>query len=114
ARVERAVVVKDGFSVIAFVAPLLWFLWHRMWLEAVVVFVISAILGAGSMIPGLEAAPAAGLLVSLFAGLEARNLLVESYRRRGWAEWGAIIAPSRDEAEIRYTAEASDIAQEDP
>lgn len=113
ARVLKALVIKDGFSVVAFLAPLLWFLWHRMWLEAAIVFAISAVLGATGMIPGLEAAPVAGLLVSLFAGLEARNLLVESHRRRGWRDWGVIIAPNRDEAEIRYTAEAYDGTQED-
>jgi hypothetical protein len=104
--VENALVIKDGFSVVAFLVPLLWFLWHRMWLEAAIVLAISAVLGATAMTPSLQATPVAGLLVSLFAGMEARNLLVEARRRRGWRDWGVIVAPNRDEAEIRYIAEA--------
>lgn len=103
---EKAVVIRDGFSVVALIAPLLWFLWHRMWLEALVIFIVSTGLGVLSMIPGLEAAPAVGILVSLFVGLEARNLRAGSFRRRGWKDWGVVAASSYKEAELRYMTEA--------
>ena len=31
---EQAILVRDGFALLAFIMPFLWFLWHRMWLEA--------------------------------------------------------------------------------
>src|SRR5690606_1403559 len=112
ARFEKAVVIKEGFSVIALIAPLLWFLWHRMWLEAVAIFIISAGLGLLGMIPGLEVAPGLGILVSVFAGLEARNLQAGSFRRHGWKDWGVVVASSHGEAELRYMTEALAIRDE--
>jgi len=105
-RFEKAVVIKEGFSVIALIAPLLWFLWHRMWLEALAIFIVSAGLGALGMIPGLEVVPILGILVSVFAGLEARNLRAGSFRRHGWKDWGVVVASSHGEAELRYMTEA--------
>jgi len=106
ASLARAVVIKDGFSVVAFIAPLLWFLWYRMWLEALGVLVISAILAGISMIPGLEVVSALGILVALFIGMEARNLRASALRRRGWRDWGVVVAASHEEAELRYMHEA--------
>ena len=105
-RLAKAVVIKDGFSLIAFIAPLIWFLWHRMWLEALGVLVISAVLGGLSMIPGLEVVPALGILVAFFIGMEARNLRINALLRSGWKEWGVVVAASQDEAELRYMDEA--------
>ena len=98
--------IKDGFSVLAFIAPLIWFLWYRMRLEALGVLVISAVLGSVSMIPGLEAVPLLGVLVSLFIGMEARNLRANALRRHGWVDWGVVVAASQEEAELRYMHEA--------
>lgn len=112
-RLAKAVVIRDGFSVVAFIAPLIWFLWHRMWLEALGVVLIGALLGAISLIPGLEIVPALGILVSLFAGMEARNLRINALRRRGWTEWGVVVASSEGEAELRYMNEALGHAEEE-
>lgn len=105
--------IKDGFAVIAFIAPLIWFLWHRMWREALGVLVISAVLGSISMVPGFEIVPAIGILVSLFIGMEARNLRINSLLRGGWREWGVVVAASQEEAELRYLDEELGLAADD-
>lgn len=108
---ERAVLVRDGFHVLAFLVPALWLLWHRLWIEALaVVAVTMALSGFGSVLGLGNAAPALAFLVSLYVGLEGPALRLAAYRRRGWRAWGMVEAGDAAEAEIRYLNEA--VAQE--
>lgn len=102
---DDAKVLRDRFSFFAFVAPLIWFLWHRMWFEALMVFAISVGVLVLSFLPGGDVAPVVMLVVSLFVGLEARNLQQAFLRRRGWREWGPVVAPNLEQAEMRYVSE---------
>jgi len=102
----RAVMVRDGFSLVAFILPLVWLLWHRLWIEAFVAFVASVVLMALGETTGFAFAGAAlSLLVSLFVALEGPTLRIAALRRRGWREWGAVEGDSVAEAEIRYLAD---------
>ena len=102
---ERAVMVRDGFSLVAFILPLVWLLWHRLWIEAFVAFVASVVLMALGETTGFAFAGAAlSLLVSLFVALEGPALRIAALRRRGWREWGAVEGDSAADAEIRYLA----------
>lgn len=100
--------VRDGFCWAAFIVPPLWLLWHRLWFEAMLVFLVLALLSVlgetGWPWPGSLLA----LTVSLYVGLEGQNLRVAALRRRGWRAWGAVEAASLTDAETRYAAEASD------
>lgn len=100
--------VRDGFSWPAFLVPPLWLLWHRMWVEAALtVVVIGAFLALGGS-AGLQ--PAVSLLtlfVMLYIGLEGQALRVSSLSRRGFRQWGVVVADNLDDAETRYAVEAS-------
>ena len=39
--IERAVLVRDGFAVLAFLVPPLWLFWHRLWIEALLALAAS-------------------------------------------------------------------------
>ncbi len=104
----RAVLVRDAFSVIAFLLPPLWLLWHRLWIEAALALSASLLVTALGEIAGFGLAGGAlSLLVSIYVGLEGAALRVAALSRRGWRQWGVIEAASRDEAEIRYLAGAT-------
>lgn len=106
---ESARIIRDGFSVVAFIVPPLWLLWHRLWIEAAVVFAIGLGFTALSEALGLGiAASALSLLMSLFVGLEGPALWAAALRRRGWREWGVVEASSVAEAEIRYATAVED------
>jgi len=82
---ERSVVVNDGFAVWAFLAPVIWLLFNRMWLEAVaavLVLSVAALLAAdaGLAVVGM----AVSLALSLITALEGRNWRVSALQRRGW------------------------------
>ena len=103
--IERAVLVRDGFAVLAFLVPPLWLFWHRLWIEALLALAASIALatlgeqaGLGFLGAGLS------LLVSLYVGLEGQALRIAKLRRNGWSEWGVLEAGNAAEAEIRYSA----------
>lgn len=103
--VERAVLVRDGFSVLAFLVPPLWLLWHRLWIEAALAFAASVALTALGETAGLGFTGAAlSLLVSIYVGLEGPGLRINALRRRGWRDWGVVEASDAGEAEIGYLA----------
>jgi hypothetical protein len=98
---ENAVFVRDGFTLPAFLVPVVWFLWHRMWIEAVLALALTLLLGSLDALGGL-AAPLASLLVSLVIGLEAPTLRLWALRRRGWRERGVAEAENAADAEVRF------------
>ncbi len=104
---DRAVLVRDGFHVLAFLLPAVWLLFHRLWIEALFVVAVSMALSGIGSVAGLgSAAPALSLLVSLYVGLEGSALKLAALRRRGWREWGVVEADNAADAEIRYLSEA--------
>ena len=100
---DRAVLVPDGFSWPAFAFTVPWFLFHRLWIAALVVLVgLVALAGAGI---ALGLSTGAGLIAALLAawliGLEASSLRRWTLARRGWPARDAVMAASREEAEAR-------------
>jgi len=103
---ERAQIVRDGFTPRAFAFTVLWFLGHRLWLAAILVLAGLVALSVAGHALGLP--PGAGLLVtalaSLLIGLEASSLRRWTYGRRGLPARDAVIAASLDEAEMKLAA----------
>lgn len=100
---DRAVLVPDGFAWPAFAFGVLWFLFHRLWIAALIVLVgFVALAGIGHMLglpPGI--ATLVTLLASWLVGLEASSLRRWTLARRGWPARDAVIAATPEEAESR-------------
>jgi hypothetical protein len=110
---EGAVFVRDGFYFFGFIAPLLWMLWHRLWVLAALTFAVTLALGAvGEWTELIAAVPLLSLLISLYVGLEGGALRVAALRRAGWHQWGVIEADTIEDAEMRYLYAADDVAEE--
>jgi hypothetical protein len=106
-RPEDAVFIRDGFHWLAFIVPFFWFLWHRLWLEAGLVFAAMVGLAALERVDGMQGVVTpVSLLLSLGLGFEAPALWMAALRRRSWRERGVVEADNRDEAAIRYLADA--------
>jgi hypothetical protein len=102
-RMERAVFVRDGFSVLAFLVPPLWLLANGMIL--VLIAVLGAATALGIAVQTLFGEPVAfiaslGLLV--WFGLEARALRRWSLGRRGWRMVGVVEGKRFRDAERRW------------
>ena len=82
---ERSVVIADRFAPLAFVAPVLWLLFNRLWLEALAAILVSA---AAAMLATSAGQPvlaiALGLALQMLTGLEGRTWRAAALQRRGW------------------------------
>jgi hypothetical protein len=92
------VLVPERFSWIAFLLPLLWLLWHRLWLAALL-YALAAV-ALGLMLPsGPDFAAAAAL--HLLLGCHAQDLRRRALTRRGYVLAGVVAAPDEDSAFAR-------------
>lgn len=100
---DATVFVRDGFAWLGFLAPPLWLLWHRLWIEAVFIFVALGLLSALGEVSGFALMGSLlGLLVMLYVGLEGQTLRISALTRRGWKQWGVVVADDLDDADARY------------
>lgn len=103
---EKIEVIRDGFSFLALIFPFFWLLWHRLWIEAILVLSGAAVTGVIGSWPQYEfMSSALAVLISIFVGLEGNNMRILGLRRRGWREVAVIEAGSRSSAELRHITE---------
>lgn len=100
---DRFIAVKDGLRPFALLFGPFWFLAKRLWLGALGVLIVEALLiGLGLWLDLPQAAR--GTLEGLFQvllGLEASSIQRWTLRRRGWREAGVVCAHGRAEADMR-------------
>ena len=106
------VLVKEGFSWPAFFLPLLFALWHRLWLMAAAVgAVLLAFAGLDRLLaPDPLSAAAVSVGFSTVAGLLANDLLRRRLDRRGFAFEDVVSGRDRDEALRRFLDNAPELA----
>ena len=105
---ERFAFLKDGFSWPALFVPVLWVLWHRLWLALVwyIVFVLM-VAWTGRLVSD-DAAMMVALLGTLLFALEGNNIRRAALQNRGWDEVGASFGRNLDEAEASFFARRAD------
>lgn len=103
---DRAVLVKDGFSWGAFLFTFLWFWTRGLWLTGLLVALAMVALAVGARLAGagLGTIWLALLVLSLLIGLEASSLRRWTLSRRGRPAVDVVSAGSREEAETRAFA----------
>lgn len=102
AQAEDMVLVKEGFFWLAFLVPILWLLFNRMWLYAFSYIVaIIALTLLTDRVLGFSDMQQIILMVgtSLIIGFEAHGLKANALKKRGWREAGVAVGRNRDEAE---------------
>jgi hypothetical protein len=103
---DGVVFVKDGFSWLAFLVPLVWLVWHRVWRGlAGYVIAVTVLVGIGYLAGFPEGlATSLGMLLNLYMGLEGNNLRRKALMRRGYQELADIAAGDGEEAAWRFLA----------
>lgn len=98
------VIVREGFSWGAFLVSVLWALWNRLWLVAVVLIALELLLPLVAGWVGLGTASGGILSIALavLAGLFGNDLRRWTLEGRGYAEVALVAARSPDEAEQRF------------
>lgn len=101
---EEAVLLKDGFSLPAFIFTGFWLLAKRLWLALAVFVALWAAIGFGGRWLGLDplALALAQGLIGLFLGLEGHALIERKLVRKGFSVAGVVEARDEDAAERRF------------
>jgi hypothetical protein len=101
---EKAVFVKDGFSVPGFVFTGFWLLAQRLWLHAIAYFLLFGLVIVAFWHFGLPRIAFGGVtaLLALLIGLEGHEWQRRRYARKGWTHAGTVSGPSLEECERRF------------
>lgn len=103
-------VIGDGFALLAFLFPIVWLLWHRLWIAGAAAFAVylSIVVFAQQPQWALIGLPL-NLLMGLYVGLEGPGWRIGAARGRGYHIADIIEAETRDDAELRLA-----VMQDDP
>lgn len=103
-RADKLAFVKEGFSWPALLVPLLWLIYHRMWIEFILLLVVYAALQAafGSDPQGQALAAWASVAVGVLFAFEANDLRTLALERRAYRFAGVAIGRDRVEAERAF------------
>jgi hypothetical protein len=98
--------VKEGFCWPAFLFGPLWALWHGLWVVALWLLALIAVVGAAGAVFALDAATAMALLLGavVAVGGTANDLRRWTLERRGFSEEGVVMGGGEDSALRRFLA----------
>jgi hypothetical protein len=100
---EKTRFIRDGFTVLGFLFPWIWLASHRLWLHAILAFLLQSLGGALMDRPGLWLVGAAITFgTSLLVALEGQNFRVRNLVSKGWDEDALVSADSLAVAEEIY------------
>jgi uncharacterized protein DUF2628 len=104
ARADRLAFVKEGFSWVALIVPLVWLLYHRMWIEFVVFLLVYVGLqiAFGGDAQGQALVTWASLAISVLFAFEANDLRTASLERRGYRLLDVTSGRDRADAERAF------------
>ena len=104
ASLERATIIKDGFSWPAFIFAQLWLIYHRLWL-ALLIWVLAEVAFTLLVLPHIATGTfiAVDGLAHLFIGFEGNRLRQAKGARRAMLV-DVVEGRDRDEAEARFFA----------
>lgn len=96
--------IASGFRWWAAIMPIVWLLWHRLWLGFVLYLLFSVVLGIALALGDIAepAATAIGLAVSLLIGFSAADYWRWTLERRGWRLVAVLRAEAAVDAEELY------------
>jgi hypothetical protein len=102
---ERFRFVKDGFSWPALFLPVLWMLWHRLWLALVWYVVFVLVVAWAGRLGSDDLAFYLAVVGTFFLALQANDFRRAALDRRGWEEVGSSFGKDITEAEARFFAD---------
>lgn len=104
-----AILVPEGFSILALLFQGFWALYHRLWLVALGLFIVTFVAEAAAeyLLGDATIVFAVNLGLAILIGAEARNLWRWTLERRGYREAGVVLGETLEDAERRYFEKAA-------
>ena len=103
-RADELLFIRDGFAILAVISPVVWFIWHKLWIPLVVYIVVLLVLMGAGQLAGFGETQMGILstLVNLAVGLEANNIRRWIVERRGMRTIGVVSGENLEECEYRF------------
>lgn len=101
---EKAEFVREGFDIFAFIFGPLWALYHRLWLEALIIFSVIGTLAIAEQ-NGWLAVPVVmvvNIAFRFFIGVQAGDLKRNALSRRGYIMSDVVVGDNELRAQQRY------------
>jgi hypothetical protein len=105
ARADALQFVKEGFSWPAFLVPVLWLIYCRMWIELVVfiaILVLLQLVSGGGQEAGAQLSGWVTIAISVILGFEGNDLRGAALERRGYRLIGIAEGRGRTDAEHAF------------
>lgn len=99
---ERTVFVRDGFSWLAMLFPVLWLLFNGLWLLLLAFILVAVGLEFGLSLVGGPVPGLAGVALAVLFGFEANGLRRWALMRRGYRFAGIVSGGKRLDCERRF------------
>ena len=101
---EKAIFVREGFNIIAFLFGMFWAVYHRMWFMAVGLAIIMAFFGAAEEQKWFDAASIAIIHIAFnfIIGFQANDLRRAHLSRRGYIMSDVVVSDNELSAQQRY------------
>ena len=103
--------VSDRKAIMALIAPPLWLIWHRLWLELTVYLSVWMMIGLLSTWQPSAALFYLSTLPGLYLLLEGNELIRRKLERNGWEFVGVYNGESFEEAELRFVMLHKEVLQ---
>ncbi|MBU6140700.1 MAG: DUF2628 domain-containing protein [Proteobacteria bacterium] len=107
-KIQDIVLLKDGFSWLAFFFSGLWFLYHRMWKEFLVLIVVNtAFVVLAKISSGLDRALLEAAFLFLVA-LNANYWRCEHLKKNGYELVGLVFGANKIDAKLHFVEDLED------
>lgn len=101
---EKTVFVRDTFSIVALVFPIVWLFWHRLWIAgccALALFIAVSVF-AGENVVLFWLLFAFNISLSLLVALEGPALRMAALRFSGYRDLGIVEAENLEQAQLKW------------
>jgi hypothetical protein len=105
ARADALQFVKEGFSWPAFLVPVLWLIYCRMWIELVAfvaILALAQLISGGGQEAGAQLGGWVTIAMSVILGFEGNDLRTAALERRGYRLIGIAEGRGRTDAELSF------------
>jgi bacteriorhodopsin len=101
---EKAVFVREGFNLFAFIFGVFWALYHRMWLIAIALAIVVVSFGLAEEAKALDMVSLTILQIAfnIFVGLQGNDLRRWWLSKRGYIMSDVVVSDNELRAQQRY------------